>query len=72
MADHEPLPLLGFRGPPLILPMGGDMRDETMGDFSCNECKQTFATYYELRDHKAASHREEVKEKIVQRGSRAL
>lgn len=43
-----------------------------MGDFSCNKCNMSFGTYYELRDHKTASHKEEVTEKIVQRASRAF
>lgn len=31
-----------------------------------------FSMYYELRDHKAASHKEEVTEKIIQRTGRVL
>jgi hypothetical protein len=52
--------------------MPGDMRDETMGDFQCSRCSMNFGTYYELRDHTADSHREEVREKMVQRAGRAL
>lgn len=26
-------------------------------DFSCNECHKDFGTYYELREHKTASHK---------------
>jgi hypothetical protein len=42
--------------------MSSGIRDETMAAFSCNECSKSFSTYYELREHKAASHREEVAE----------
>jgi hypothetical protein len=38
-----------------------------MGDFSCNKCTKTYATYHELREHKAASHKEEITEPIRQR-----
>ncbi|MDE1865794.1 MAG: C2H2-type zinc finger protein [Candidatus Micrarchaeota archaeon] len=41
-----------------------------MGEFPCNECRQTFGTYYELREHKAASHKERPAEPVVRRFGR--
>ncbi len=43
-----------------------------MGDYQCSRCNLSFGMYYELRDHTAASHREDVTEKIVLRAGRAL
>lgn len=43
-----------------------------MGEFSCNVCNKEFGTYYELRDHKASSHKEEAAEQMVRRFSKAV
>jgi hypothetical protein len=42
-----------------------------MGDFQCSRCNTNFGTYYELRDHTAASHKEELAEKMI-RARKAL
>ena len=42
-----------------------------MGEFSCNKCNMNFSMYFELRDHKAASHKEEMMEKMTLRFNKA-